>query len=122
MAQNLMLGANNDLIIGRGAARVKGLAYTAQLVKNKLLTVLGEWEANPTLGLPWFAEIMIKTTDLSLVEGLIITCIKSTPHVLDVSSITLSLQNSTRVLTVAYEAISDWGLFADTVAQTTGGS
>lgn len=116
MAFNLKLNSNNDIIIGRGASRVEGLSYTAQLTKNRLLTVLGEWKADTSRGLPWFSDIMIKNPDLSLVEGLILSCIKETPHVLDVLSITLTLDNKTRILTVTFEALSDWGTFNNTVA------
>ena len=120
MAFNLKLNSDNDIIIGRGAARVEGMAYTAQLTKNRLLTVLGEWKANKSLGLPWFSDIMIKGADLSLVEGLILDCIKGTPHVLDVLSISLVIDKATRILTVTFEALTDWGTFSDTVA--TGGN
>lgn len=120
MAFNLKLDSNHDIIIGRGTARVEGMAYTAQLTKTRLLTVLGEWKADPNLGLPWFSDIMIKSPDLSLVEGLILSCIKETPHVLDVLSISLVLDKETRILTVTFEALSDWGTFNDTVA--TGGN
>ena len=115
MAYNLQLDSNNDIVIGRGTSRIGGLDYTIQLVKNKLLTVLGEWKANTTLGLPWFSDILVKAADLSLVEGLILTCIKNTPHVIDVVSIDLALNKDSRVLTVTFEAISDWGLFSASV-------
>jgi len=116
VAHNLKLNSDNDIIIGRGTTRVAGLEYTIQLVKNKLLTVLGEWKANQTLGLPWFSDIMVKAPDLSLVEGLILSCIKNTPHVLDVLSINLALDKNNRVLNVTFEALSDWGLFESNVA------
>lgn len=116
MAHNLKLNSNNDIIIGRGTTRVAGRELTIQLVKCKLLTVLGEWKADPSLGIPWFSDIMVKAPDLSLVEGLILTCIKNTPHVLDVISINLQLDKDNRVLTVTFEALSDWGLFESTVA------
>lgn len=111
MAFNLQLDINNDIIIGRGTARVEGMAYTVQLCKNKLLTVLGEWKANKTLGLPWFDDIMIKAPDMALVEGLFLNAIKQTPHVLDVLSIDLNLDHGTRVLTVTFTALSNWGVF-----------
>jgi hypothetical protein len=120
MAFNLKLDSNHDIIIGRGTTRTSGLDYTMQLTKTRLLTLLGEWKANPTLGLPWFSEVMIKTPDLSLIEGLILDCIKQTPHVLDVTNITLALDTQTRILTVSFEAISDWGTFNSTVAVTGG--
>ena len=116
MAFNLKLNSDNDIIIGRGASRVGGKEYTAQLVKNRLMTVLGEWKADPSRGLPWFSDIMIKAPDLSLIEGLILSCIKETPHVLDVLSISMSLDKETRTLTVTFEAVSDWGTFNSTVA------
>lgn len=116
MTMNLQLSADHDIIIGRGASRVGGLAYTAQLVKSRLLTVLGEWKADESRGLPWFSEIMIKSPDLSLVEGLILNCIKETPHVVDVTGINLSLDKDSRVLAVTFTGISDWGVFDSTVA------
>jgi hypothetical protein len=116
MAFNLKLNSDNDIIIGRGASRVAGKEFTIQLVKNRLLTVLGEWKADTSLGLPWFSDIMVKAPDLSLVEGLILDCIKRTKHVLDVTSIDLSLNEKTRTLTVTFTALTDWGLFDSTVA------
>ena len=116
MANNLKLDNNHDIIPGRGNERVEGLAYTAQLVKCRLLTVLNEWYADPTIGLPWFSDIMIKTPDLGLVEGLILTSIRGTPHVLDVTSIDLNLNHGTRTLTVTFEALSDWGVINSTVS------
>lgn len=115
MAHNLKLDSNNDIIVGRGTSRVAGLEYTIQLVRNRLLTVLGEWKADPSRGLPWFSEIMVKASDLSLVEGLILTSIKDTPHVQDVLSINLNLDKGSRLLSVSFEALSDWGLFESNV-------
>ena len=115
MAHNLKLNSDNDIIIGRGTTRTSGMDYTMQLVKCKLLTVLGEWKANPTLGLPWFSDIMVKGADLSLIEGLILSCIKNTDHVVDVLSINLTLDKQNRILNVTFEAMSDWGLFTSNV-------
>lgn len=120
MAFNLKLDSNHDIIIGRGTARVSGLEYTTQLVTTRLLTLLGEWKADPNLGLPWFSDIMRSNPNLSIIEGLILSCIKDTPHVLDVLSIDLAVDKDTRVLTVTFEALSDWGTFNNTVAVTGG--
>lgn len=115
MAHNLKLNADNDIVIGRGTSRVEGLEYTVQLTKNRLLTVLGEWKADQSRGLPWFSDVMVKAPDMSLIEGLILTCIKETPHVLDVLSINLKLDKVNRVLSVTFEALSDWGLFESSI-------
>lgn len=117
MANNLQLDPNTwDIIVGRSATRVGGLAYTAQLVKSRLLTILGEWTPEPTLGMPWFDSVMTKAPDLSLIEGLIMDVILGTDHVLDVSSISLNLDKSTRTLSVTFSAISDWGDIEQTVS------
>lgn len=115
MAHNLKLDVNNDIVIGRGTTRISGLEYTMQLTKCRLLTVLKEWKANQALGLPWFSDIMIKAPDISLIEGLILSCIKNTPHVIDVLSIDLQLDKNNRMLNVSFEAMSDWGLFTSNV-------
>lgn len=116
MAYNLKLSSDHDLIIGRGAERVEGLEYTTQLVKCRLLTVLNEWYADKTIGLPWFSDIFIKTPDLTLIEGLISTNIKECPHVIGVSRIDLQHDHKTRILTVTFEALSDWGTINSSVA------
>lgn len=122
MSFNLKLDEHtHDLVIGRqGAERVKGLALTKQLVKCRLLTVLGEWAPDTTLGLPWFDEIMIKGQRLSVIEGLLRDCILGTDHVLDLLSFNMQLDKVTRTLTVSFEAVSDWGEF-DVVVTKVGG-
>lgn len=122
MSFNLKLDENtHDLIIGRqGAERVKGIDLTKQLVKTRLLTVLGEWSPDKSLGLPWFDEIMVKGQRMSVVEGLLRDCILGTDHVLDLLSFDMTLDKTTRTLTVAFEAVSDWGQF-DVVVTKVGG-
>lgn len=122
MSFNLKLDeGSHDIVLGRtGFERVNGIALTKQLVKCRLLTVLGEWAPDPSLGLPWFDEIMIKGQRLPILEGMFRDCIKGTDHVLDLLSLNLSLDVGSRTLTVSFEAISDWGEFEDTI--TTGGN
>ena len=115
MSFNLKLDEqSHDLVVGRGAVRVDGIALTKQLVKCRLLTVLGEWEADTALGLPWFTEIMIKGQRLSIIEGLLRDCILGTDHVLELQEFYIALNKGQRVLNVTFVALSDWGLFEDT--------
>lgn len=117
MANNLQLDPDTwDLIIGRGATRVEKLSYTAQLVKSRLLTVLGEWKPVPTLGMPWFDAVLTKAPDISLIEGLIRDVIIGTPHVIDIPYINLNLNKGSRTLNVSFSAISDWGDFEEEVS------
>lgn len=117
MANNLQLNPDTwDIIIGRGATRVGGLSFTAQLVKSRLLTILGEWKPTPNLGMPWFDAVMTKAPDLSLIEGLVRDVIIETPHVLDVSYVNLNLDKGMRTLNISFSAISDWGDFEEEVS------
>lgn len=112
MSFNLRLDeSTHDIVIGRGAERTEGLALTKQLVKCRLLTVLGEWSPDTLIGLPWFTEVMVKGQKLSVIEGMVRDCILGTDHVLEVQSLTLSLNKDNRVLTIDFIALSDWGLF-----------
>lgn len=122
MSFNLKLDEfTHDLIVGRqGMERVKGLNLTKQLTKTRLLTVLGEWSQDPSLGLPWFDEIMIRGQRLSVIEGLLRDCILGTDHVLDLLSFTMTLDKPTRTLSVTFEAVSDWGEFDATITKVGG--
>jgi len=53
---NLKLNSQHDIIIGRGATRVSAQTteFVAQLVKCRLLALLGEWEPETAIGIDWF--------------------------------------------------------------------
>ena len=53
---------------------------------------------------------------IGLIEGLILTSIRGTPHVQDVTSIDLNLDHGTRMLSVTFDAISDWGIINSSVS------
>mgnify|MGYP000926455643 CR=1 FL=1 len=120
MAGNLQLDPSTwDIIVGRGAERVEGLALTAQLVRNRLQTILGEWPPNPELGMPWFDSVFTKAPDISLIQALVTDEIRKVDHVQDVLNIELSLNKDTRILTITFVAQSDWGEFSNNI--TVGG-
>jgi len=117
MAGNLKLDPDTwDLVVNRGMERVDNLALTSQLVKAKLQTVLGEWEPEPTLGMPWFDSIFTKAIDITLIQSLVVSEIKKVDHVQDVSSINLNVDKGTRVLHIDFVAISDWGEISNTLS------
>jgi len=117
MAGNLKLDPDTwDLVVNRGMERVDGLALTAQLVKAKLQTILGEWKPEPTLGMPWFDAIFTKAVDTTLIQSLVVSEIKKVEHVQDVYSINLNLDKEARVLHIDFVAISDWGEISETIS------
>ncbi|QQV88372.1 putative baseplate wedge protein [Erwinia phage Fifi44] len=115
MSGNLKLDANHDIIIGRGTTRVGGVEYVAQLVKCRLLTLLGEWQQDSTLGLPWYEVIFTKDVRDSDIQVAVANIIRSTNHVRQLLSIDIDADRKARILTINFVAISDYGNISEVV-------
>lgn len=115
MAGNLKLGTDHDIIIGRGATRVGGAEQVAQLCKCRLLTLLGEWKQNTSLGLPWFEAIFTKQVRVADIETAVANIIRSTNGVQQLIAIDIDANFRTRELSISFTAISDYGDLADFV-------
>lgn len=115
MAGNLALDSNHDIIIGRGAARIGGAPQVAQLVKCRLLTLLGEWKQDTSLGLPWFDGIFSKSVRPADIQAALANIIRSTAGVQQLISIDIEPDYRARTLTVSFIAISDYGDISDYV-------
>lgn len=109
MAGNLALDSNHDIIIGRGATRIDGAAQVAQLVKCRLLTLLGEWKQDTSIGLPWFDAIFTKQVRPSDIEAAIANIIRGTAGVQQLISVDVNPDYRERFLTISFVAISDYG-------------
>ena len=109
MTIQIALGeATNDLIMleGGGIARVKDGRFTIQLVKNKLLTVLGEWVLDTRVG--WLAySDYERNPDLFSMEMRAREIILATVGVQKFDSINLELTN--RVLYLTFTATTIYG-------------
>ena len=55
---NLKLNDEGDLIIDKGAVRCSGNEFIAQVIKTRFKTILGEWQLNLSVGLPWFDRLL----------------------------------------------------------------
>lgn len=115
MAGNLALDSNHDIIIGRGATRIGGAEQVAQLCKCRLLTLLGEWKQDTSLGLPWFDAIFSKQVRASDIESAVANIIRSTNGVQQLISIQVEPDFRTRELNISFTAISDYGNLSDFV-------
>ena len=109
MAGNLALDSNHDIIIGRRATRVDGAPQVAQLVKCRLLTLLGEWKQDTSLGLPWFDAIFTKQVRTADIEAAIANIIRGTSGVQQLISIDINPDFRQRSLSISFIAISDYG-------------
>ena len=113
MAGNLALDSNHDIIIGRGATRIGGAEQISQLVKCRLLTLLGEWKQDTSLGIPWFEGIFTKNVRPADIQLTIANIIRGTAGVQQLISIELDADYRARTLTITFTAISDYGNISD---------
>lgn len=109
MAMNLKLDSSGDIIVGRGVSRVEGTEYIAQLTKNKLKTVLGEWELNKKIGIPWFDELLVHNYQLDTIYNWISKTILSTKEVKSLESLILRVDRRERKLFATFRATSTYG-------------
>lgn len=104
-----MLDSNHDIVIGRGTSRVSGAPMVAQLVKCRLLTLLGEWKQDQSLGIPWFDAILSKQVRPSDIQATVANIIRSTEGVRDLVDVQIDPDFRTRLLKLSFVAISDYG-------------
>ena len=105
---------DNDLILkaGGGVERVDSGRYTVQLVKNRLLTALGEWLLDPRIG--WLSiSDYEKNPDLFDIELRARQIILSTPDVKAIEEMNLELKD--RKLFLTFQATTTFGLIDLTV-------
>ncbi|MCX8966800.1 hypothetical protein EHW66_17965 [Erwinia psidii] len=115
MAGNLKLDSNWDIIIGRGATRISGADFVAQLVKSRLLTLLGEWQADTSIGLPWFEGLLGKNTKPSDIQVAISNLILSTTQVSNVNYVTVTPDYKARTVLIEFSADSIYGTIENTI-------
>ena len=109
MTQQIALNQETNDIIkleGGGIARVRDGRYTIQLVRNKLLTLLGEWKLDPRIGWLNFDDFK-KNPDLFDIETRARISILETKGVLTIESMDLALEK--RVLTLTFTATTIYG-------------
>ncbi|HEI0612417.1 TPA: hypothetical protein SIF59_004300 [Escherichia coli] len=116
MSGNLKLDSNHDIIIGRGATRVGGVDMVAQLVKCRLLTLMGEWKQDESLGLPWFDAIFTKRVRPSDIQSAVANIIRTTNYVRQLIDVTLDADYRSRKLNISFTAISDFGDITEIVS------
>lgn len=113
MSNNFKL-VDNDLVIGRGMERVEGINYVAQLTKNRLLTILSEWDLDETLGIDWF-NIMGANYDLSIIQGLVSQTIRETKGVDKLNSLDIELDKPNRKVIMTFIAVGNGEVFTETI-------
>lgn len=115
MSKNLKLDSNWDIIIGRGATRTSGVDFVAQNVKSRLLTLLGEWQQDKSLGLPWFEGLLGKHVREADIQLAVSNIISRTNNVLYVIKVNVEAEYSTRKVNISFVAESTYGQIKDSL-------
>lgn len=88
---------------------VRGVDLIRQRLKQRLLTLLGEWFLDGEIGLPWFDELAQKGIEDARVSALVLRVIAETEGVQEVVSFDLDLNRRTRQLVINFRVISPEG-------------
>ena len=104
------LDADGDLDFSSGSLRyTQGIEAIAQGIRIRVLMVAGEWFLDLDLGVPWFTEILGRKPTIARVRALLRKAIIAAPGVLEILSIDVSIDSSTRRLTATWSVSTDVG-------------
>lgn len=105
MSDLLIDNIKNDLVITNGdLSLVKGSDAIAQSVQQRLQMFYQEWFLDNTQGVPYFQNILVKQPNFDVVTATIQNCILATPGITELVGYSYQYTNSTRVLTIAFQA------------------
>ena len=85
-----------------------------QRIGQTLRTIAGEWFLDLDYGLPYFEQILVKNPNLPSVQDLFRRALLSVKGVSSVERLTLSLDTTSRTLTVSWVVLTDLGLLVGT--------
>lgn len=81
----------------------------AQRLRTRLLTFLGEWYQDQTIGTPWRQSLFGTGVTVARSRSIIRRIIISTPGVAGVKALTVSMDRGSRVATCSFTAVTDIG-------------
>lgn len=96
-------------LVWMGADGTTTAEEVAQRIRTRLRMFKGEWFANEDEGVPYFDEILEKGVADGRVEAIIRAVILGTPGVASLNSYVHERDESTRSLTISFEAVTDDG-------------
>lgn len=116
MSVDLKLSSQHDLLFkNHRLVLVEGANQKAQQIKIALLTFLGEWFLDTSIGVPYFEQVLLKTADKVKVENIFRQKIIAVKGVKRVTKLDTKIDRQARLLFVSFEAETTAGLVADTV-------
>lgn len=116
MSIDLKLSATHDLAFKDGKLLLTdGASQRAQQIKIALLTFLGEWEFDTSIGIPYLEQILVKSPNKFRVEAILRKKILAVQGVRSITSFELDIDRVNRSLSVHFSAETDEGKIDDKV-------
>jgi hypothetical protein len=116
MTTDLKLSSTHDLLLKDGKLLLtEGASQRAQQIKIALLTFLGEWEFDTSIGIPYLEQILVKTPNKFRVEAILRKKILAVQGVRRITAFGLDINRINRSLSVHFVAETDEGKVEDNV-------
>lgn len=117
--RDIALDADGDWdFAGADFTLVSGLAAIRQAVQIALSFFKGEWYGDTSLGVPYFQDVLVKGASPQILSSVFRKAILDVPGVLDLLSLDIAVDTSTRSLSVTFTASTDLGEIEATVPLT----
>ena len=111
---DLKLNATGDLDIS-AAGDISSTDSIIQAVRIRLLWFFGEWRLMPSLGFPYFENLLVKNPNESKLRHLIQETVMSVDGVKDVTDISFDIDKKNRSASVAISFTTDEDRFREEI-------
>lgn len=109
MSDLLQTDSNDVAVVNNALVLTDGLQQVKQELMQRLQTISGEWFLDTSVGLPYLTDMTQKGMKLSTAAQYFRNEINACPGVLAINKLELSLDNTTRRLSVAIEVQGETG-------------
>lgn len=101
--------------IGMDPAETESYArMILQRVRCRLLLIRGEWYLDQRQGTPWREKVWVKGVNIVTVRRVIREVVEKTPGVDSIHSLNVTLDSSSRTLTITLVVVADTGALIST--------
>lgn len=94
---------------GGDLATLDGADAVTQHVQQRLWTFRGEWFLDTGVGIPYYQDVLTKSPNPRVIEGLFQAEIIQTPGIVELTAFTMDFVRASRKLTASFKAISTDG-------------
>lgn len=123
--RDLLLGSDNDLVVGKDLSFSSGVQAVAQSCRIALQMFEGEWFLNLDVGIPYWDQILTQKPAAAIAAAQLAfrDALRSVVGVLDILQLQVQYVGATRALNVTWQVSTVFGdTPVDTLSLTVGGA